>query len=858
MILARRSWAEARRLQPIGRFIGTQISGCEPDEMGIGPVLAIPALLRYARAELNDIDTIELNEAFASQMVYCLRELEMDVDRVNPNGGAIALGHPTGATGVRQAATLLAELKRTDKEMGIISMCARDVLNRHFKSHHDNDGTKVAATRSQPRPTEPVSPPQDTIIAQPTNLGGPSIPSGRASTHSSLSGVASPDDTNNVLQLTSTLSYTLHPIDPPSPSSSNDRGLSGTPPNRQQQPAIANQETHHSFSLPDLMPTLSEDAIYDPGMLSCLDGRSLQGTLTNSVEAAATADESSQRPQKRVCLSDHEMSQIMRDYVSRTWQPPSMNHTPDWLSMLDTDMAPTEDRSAGAIWPSTTPLDNTYGFSHPDHSQALHLRTHRKSSLGSEIPDERFTRVSKLWSKTGERPWQLMQTLWSDVINAPEDNIFSESSSEQDHLDGPSPILTADKDTNKFDDRRRMSLSKEYGVQNTSQVAQQHGLFESAKDHPLSVVLDRGQMDSNTWKAWAKVESAKRVISSLIMIDALFASNMSSGPMIRTDTIHIYVPCSTSLFAATNAERWAQLEVTTPSLHHTTLDFRTFETKLPTELSLSSIAMTTLMSVIWLRFADARHRLLLKSDIRRQPTLFPGEIYEEDASGIALVRTLRDIQSTFREDLSRGNPNHVVFWHKMCMSIFANIELFEIAAGRDGAQEGKVALEHINTWAQTSFARRACLHAAQTYAAMSRRRVADGTAFQTESAIFHSALVLGLYCFAAPVSLRESVSSPGLAPYELLDDVDWNQLGDGGLNAQNVSCARPLTAAELFVIEGGAITFSGVIHEGGFGSSRRIFLAYIGLLEEVGKWKAGEYCRILRLMSDSNLDLGMY
>lgn len=125
VILARRSWAEDRGLKPIGRFAGTQVRGCEPDEMGVGPALAIPALYEYTGVCQNDVGIFEINEAFASQMVYCVRALHLDVDKVNPNGGAIALGHPTGATGARQAATLLAEMQRSDHELGVVSMCAR-------------------------------------------------------------------------------------------------------------------------------------------------------------------------------------------------------------------------------------------------------------------------------------------------------------------------------------------------------------------------------------------------------------------------------------------------------------------------------------------------------------------------------------------------------------------------------------------------------------------------------------------------------------------------------------------------------------------------------------------------------------
>ncbi|ORY05697.1 Thiolase, N-terminal domain-domain-containing protein [Clohesyomyces aquaticus] len=123
-ILARRSWAEERGLTPLGRFVGTQVKGCAPDEMGIGPIYAIPALLKYTGVDQKDVDIIELNEAFASQTLQCIRALGLDEEKVNPNGGAIALGHPTGATGARQTATLFGELRRQDKEIGMVSMCA--------------------------------------------------------------------------------------------------------------------------------------------------------------------------------------------------------------------------------------------------------------------------------------------------------------------------------------------------------------------------------------------------------------------------------------------------------------------------------------------------------------------------------------------------------------------------------------------------------------------------------------------------------------------------------------------------------------------------------------------------------------
>jgi acetyl-CoA acyltransferase 1 len=102
---------------------GFQVVGCPPEVMGIGPAVAIPAVLKATSLSTSDVDIFEINEAFASQAVYCIKDLGIPIEKVNPNGGAIALGHPLGCTGARQIATLLAELKRTNKKVGVVSMC---------------------------------------------------------------------------------------------------------------------------------------------------------------------------------------------------------------------------------------------------------------------------------------------------------------------------------------------------------------------------------------------------------------------------------------------------------------------------------------------------------------------------------------------------------------------------------------------------------------------------------------------------------------------------------------------------------------------------------------------------------------
>jgi acetyl-CoA acyltransferase len=117
--------ARARGLgvQPLARLVSYAVTGCLPEEMGIGPITAIPKALKQAGLKLDDIGLIELNEAFAAQVLAVIRVLGLDPERVNVNGGAIALGHPLGCTGAKLTATLLGEMKRRQVRYGMVTMC---------------------------------------------------------------------------------------------------------------------------------------------------------------------------------------------------------------------------------------------------------------------------------------------------------------------------------------------------------------------------------------------------------------------------------------------------------------------------------------------------------------------------------------------------------------------------------------------------------------------------------------------------------------------------------------------------------------------------------------------------------------
>ncbi|MBK7977389.1 MAG: acetyl-CoA C-acyltransferase [Deltaproteobacteria bacterium] len=115
--------AKELSLKPLGIYRAFAVAGCDPDVMGIGPALAIPKLLEKAGVKLEDVDLFEINEAFASQALYVVRDLGLDEARVNVNGGAVALGHPLGCTGAKLTATLLHEMGRRQARCGVISMC---------------------------------------------------------------------------------------------------------------------------------------------------------------------------------------------------------------------------------------------------------------------------------------------------------------------------------------------------------------------------------------------------------------------------------------------------------------------------------------------------------------------------------------------------------------------------------------------------------------------------------------------------------------------------------------------------------------------------------------------------------------
>jgi acetyl-CoA acyltransferase len=123
LMIMDREKAESLGLKPLAKFRSFAVGGVPPEIMGVGPVVAVPKAVRLAGLELSDINLFELNEAFASQSLQVIRELNLDEEKVNVNGGAIALGHPLGCTGAKLTLTLIHELKRRNQQFGVVTMC---------------------------------------------------------------------------------------------------------------------------------------------------------------------------------------------------------------------------------------------------------------------------------------------------------------------------------------------------------------------------------------------------------------------------------------------------------------------------------------------------------------------------------------------------------------------------------------------------------------------------------------------------------------------------------------------------------------------------------------------------------------
>ncbi|KAF5713263.1 oxidoreductase [Fusarium globosum] len=526
----------------------------------------------------------------------------------------------------------------------------------------------------------------------------------------------------------------------------------------------------------------------------------------------------------------------------------------------------------------------------------------------SSIPLERFARVAALWPRNRTHSAsQIASKVWADVVNYRGDGIFTDVSISQS---SPSSTIGTENESRwGMDEEKRQDLiptekccsqlaTPSFGPEGSALIVERlasaalllmawsisspHGARDAflsrmlynqtmnlvkmsgllmprpssfSIDNLLSqassarLIHDPAQSDDWAWKAWARTESFKRLISTLIMIDAWWASRLNTEPLICTSVVQLEMSTSIDLYRSSSAKSWRSCRNagTSATTDPIIIRMHTPSITLTPLQETSPIGMTGLLSVVWARILQHQHQTRGANDSNREgPT---ASVDATTETGNNMLRVLGDIYTNYSRFLRYRNPNCIAQWHFLNLNILANLEIFEMASGRNGAESAYAALQEISNWSQTQHARRACLHAAGIYVAMSRRRANDGVMLHSDMSLFTAALVLGLYVFM--MKPNEGHTDADTESFELLNDIDWTNLCDPMSIVEN---AGDNTASQ-FIHNGGSISFSGTVCEAGYNAAKMILLEFASLLEEVGKWNAKELCHILRIMSDSLIEV---
>ena len=324
---------------------------------------------------------------------------------------------------------------------------------------------------------------------------------------------------------------------------------------------------------------------------------------------------------------------------------------------------------------------------------------------------------------------------------------------------------------------------------------------------------------------------------------------MSTSPIIAPDSTQLILPCNEALFQATTSARWMQLSNSNKPLLMPTIMMPSENVGVPNlDNPVDDFCIYGVLAMVQLRLSEAYHRLLSN---RASYPFAPCNTYAMDGRARCLPSLQLQLSSKYCDLLDRLSPNAAVMWHNMCMMLTADIQIFDMAAGRSGPVPARKALDDIAAWSQTPAARRACLHAAQIYRTMTNRKAVDHTMFHSVFSLFSAALVLGLYVFMVPTSTELQ----GGTSIELLDDIHWQKVGTEGFTSfMEAQESQPLPPSEEpaveFIRHGGTMYLRGVPIRGGYQPARRILLDYAGLLKDAGKWSVHKFSHVLYIMSD--------
>ncbi|KAJ6044959.1 uncharacterized protein N7446_003156 [Penicillium canescens] len=388
---------------------------------------------------------------------------------------------------------------------------------------------------------------------------------------------------------------------------------------------------------------------------------------------------------------------------------------------------------------------------------------------------------------------------------------------------------------------------------NVMTVSQRHGLFTGGQVLDMSLFEKFADLDMR-WKAWSKVESTKRIIIGLLLLDSCYSSFLSTSPITNPDTIQLILPCGDDLFNSHSSHRWTQLIRSGKRILSTTINAPSENTNIPNlENPTEDFCIQAILATVQIRQSEAYHRLLSN---RASYPFAPCHTYAMDGRARCLPSLQFQLITNYGETFDRLSPNALIMWHHMCMMLTADIQIFDLAAGRAGPLPARKALDQIAEWAQTPAARRACLHAAHIYKAMTNRKASDHPIFHSLLSCFSAALVLGLYTFMVP----DSANTTSIGSVELMDDVDWCSVGTEGFTSfmepgGSQGFAPTDDPAVNFIRNGSTVYLRGTSFHGGYQSARRVLLDYASLLKDSGKWSVKKFSHILYIMSDVLMDL---
>ncbi|KAJ5380840.1 uncharacterized protein N7496_003268 [Penicillium cataractarum] len=385
---------------------------------------------------------------------------------------------------------------------------------------------------------------------------------------------------------------------------------------------------------------------------------------------------------------------------------------------------------------------------------------------------------------------------------------------------------------------------------------QQHGFFRPKKDENYNQLLPSHLETTVRWRAWTRVESTKNLIIGLLLHDSWLSDLFTISPIIRTDAISLSLPQEDTLYLAPTSKKWAQLS--RDASHVTqTLDLSAHKFELPNlqgrfhALTLYGVLCTALLRVT----ADT-HRLIRSSDLAppEQHRYVPCNILRLDRRASISVPLLTEMIHLYDDTFRHSNPNCIVIWHSVCILLTVDIDILGRAAGRDGTESMAEARKALASWAQTASARRACLHAAQTFRILSHRKPADGTAFQSVRTLFMAALVLGLYILNSSALPPPGGTDDGNSFDLANDQVGWKVVRDEGLLSESSASqdmGRPDNEAVKFIRFGGPILIDRKIYHPGARHAQRIILEFASLLDEVGTHWMADYARLLYMIHDT-------